>query len=192
MVKEKKPLPELRECLKTDCKNDLHCFRQKERRKPGQILKGQGCYACGVEQVDWQLVYRRDISKAEETFDYMKKEWIRNKYWSREIDAEAMQHAKKIGKNGMATAITKRIKQSVTNGRPFNDGGQTAEDGDILCYAQHATASCCRKCIEYWHGIPAGKDLTADEADYLKKLMLLYIDARLPNLNEVGLKITKR
>ncbi len=34
------------------------------------------------------------------------------------------------------------------------DGRQTPREGNTIFYAQHATASCCRTCIEYWHGIP--------------------------------------
>lgn len=26
-------------------------------------------------------------------------------------------------------------------------------DGNIVFYAQHAVAACCRNCIEVWHGI---------------------------------------
>jgi len=30
---------------------------------------------------------------------------------------------------------------------------QREGSAEIVHYAQHATAACCRKCIEYWHGI---------------------------------------
>lgn len=187
MSKERKALPKIeknRECLKTDCKNDLHCFRQKESRRPRQILVGQHCYECGADPVDWNVVYQRNLVNTSKVFDFMKKEWIRNKYWTREIDPEALKSAQKIGHLNLRTAIAKRLKQSVTMAVPFNDGGQTPMDGNILYYAQHATACCCRKCIEYWHGIQAKREITDQEIKYMTELMYLYINDRLPNLNK--------
>jgi hypothetical protein len=192
MAQNPKPLPKVKECLKTDCKNDLHCFRQKERRRPHQVLKGQGCYECGAELVDWDIVYARNIANAKETFDFMKKEWIRDRYWNKRIIGLTLDSARKIGKKGMIEAIEKRLKSSVGGEQPFSDGGQTPFEGNILYYAQHATACCCRKCIEYWHGIPAKKELTKNEITYMRELMLLYINERLPNLNEEAIKIPRK
>src|SRR5215203_3158474 len=47
--------------------------------------------------------------------------------------------------------------------RPANDGKQTPFRGHPVFVAQHATATCCRGCLSRWHGIPAGRPLTADE-----------------------------
>ena len=46
---------------------------------------------------------------------------------------------------------------------PPNDGRQTPWRGHPVFVAQHATATCCRSCLEKWHGIAAGRELTADE-----------------------------
>jgi hypothetical protein len=46
---------------------------------------------------------------------------------------------------------------------PPNDGRQTPWRGHPVFVAQHATATCCRGCLEKWHGIPAGRPLTAEE-----------------------------
>jgi hypothetical protein len=37
--------------------------------------------------------------------------------------------------------------------------------------AQHATATCCRTCLERWHGIPNGRQLTGDELSYAVELI---------------------
>jgi predicted Fe-S protein YdhL (DUF1289 family) len=44
-----------------------------------------------------------------------------------------------------------------------NDGKQTPMRGHPVFVAQHATACCCRGCLEKWHGIPAGRELTDAE-----------------------------
>lgn len=32
---------------------------------------------------------------------------------------------------------------------------------------QHATATCCRGCLEKWHAIPKGRELTEEETQYV-------------------------
>lgn len=44
-----------------------------------------------------------------------------------------------------------------------NDGRQTPWRNHPVFVAQHATATCCRGCIEKVHEIPKGHDLTKDE-----------------------------
>nr|NIT12966.1 DUF4186 family protein [Candidatus Dadabacteria bacterium] len=37
--------------------------------------------------------------------------------------------------------------------------------------AQHATATCCRGCLEKWHGFEKGRELTGDEVEYVIKII---------------------
>ena len=48
-----------------------------------------------------------------------------------------------------------------------NDGRQTPMRGHPVFVAQHATATCCRGCLEKWHRIPKGRELTWEEQEYL-------------------------
>ena len=48
-----------------------------------------------------------------------------------------------------------------------NDGKQTPMRNHPVFVAQHATATCCRGCLEKWHGIPKGRELTAEEKTYV-------------------------
>jgi len=59
---------------------------------------------------------------------------------------------------------------------PPNDGKQTPMKNHPIFIAQHATATCCRGCIEKWHGIPA-KDhaLTSDEKSYILSVLKRWI-----------------
>lgn len=52
-----------------------------------------------------------------------------------------------------------------------NDGKQTPFRGHPVFVAQHATACCCRGCLEKWHRIPKGRVLTPAEQDYLVAVM---------------------
>lgn len=52
-----------------------------------------------------------------------------------------------------------------------NDGKQTPFKGHPIFVAQHATACCCRGCLEKWHRIPAGRALTPDEMTYVLQVL---------------------
>ncbi len=52
-----------------------------------------------------------------------------------------------------------------------NDGKQTPYRGHPVFVAQHATACCCRACLHKWHGIEPGRELTADEQNYLIEVL---------------------
>lgn len=52
-----------------------------------------------------------------------------------------------------------------------NDGKQTPFRGHPVFVAQHATATCCRGCLEKWHRIAAGKSLDAQECDYVLQVL---------------------
>jgi hypothetical protein len=51
--------------------------------------------------------------------------------------------------------------------KPLNDGRQTPTGNHPVFIAQHATATCCRKCLEKWHRIPKGRPLTRNHIDYI-------------------------
>ena len=50
---------------------------------------------------------------------------------------------------------------------PANDGRQTPMKNHPAFIAQHATATCCRGCLEKWHHIPKGRPLSRREIDYI-------------------------
>ena len=52
-----------------------------------------------------------------------------------------------------------------------NDGKQTPMRGHPVFIAQHATATCCRGCLEKWHAIPHGRALSEPEQDYIVQVI---------------------
>ncbi len=63
------------------------------------------------------------------------------------------------------------VKKRLTSAAPVNDGKQTPFRGHPVFVAQHATACCCRGCLEKWHRIPRGRLLTSDEEAYIVKVL---------------------
>lgn len=174
-------------CTSTDCENGFHCFLQS--KKLLEQNDGRKCRTCGVDLVDWGRIYKRDVADAEYTFRTLQYELIRHHYWHVPIDQRAVNYALRKGKLGLRFAAERRLWQAVGSGQPFHDGIQTPRAGNILYYAQHATATCCRRCIEAWHGVPIGRQLTQEEVSYFADLMMLYVDSRLLDLGDQGIKV---
>lgn len=57
-----------------------------------------------------------------------------------------------------------------------NDGHQTPMRGHPVFIAQHATATCCRGCLEKWHKIPKGRDLSEKEKEYIVEVIMAWIE----------------
>lgn len=56
-----------------------------------------------------------------------------------------------------------------------NDGRQTPWKGHPVFVGQHATATCCRKCLWKWHGVPIARQLDESEIDYFADLICEWI-----------------
>ncbi len=75
-------------------------------------------------------------------------------------------------KNHAYDFINKRLKPKYIP----NDGKQTPMKGHPVFIAQHATATCCRGCLEKWHHINKGGELTEKEIDYIVNLIIKWIE----------------
>ena len=63
--------------------------------------------------------------------------------------------------------IAKRLAPAVIS----NAGKQTPFRGHPVFVAQHATACCCLGCLEKWHRIPRGRELTLEEKAYVVAIL---------------------
>lgn len=87
-----------------------------------------------------------------------------------------------IVSKGMATIrrhaidfVKKRLAPAVIP----NDGKQTPLRGHPVFLAQHATGCCCRGCLSKWHHIPAGRQLTEEEQQYIVAVLMTWIERQL-------------
>jgi hypothetical protein len=71
------------------------------------------------------------------------------------------------------------IGQRLAPAQPRNDGKQTPYRGHPVFVAQHATATCCRTCLQRWHQIPQGRDLTPEERAYVVDVICRWIGREL-------------
>lgn len=73
--------------------------------------------------------------------------------------------------------ITRRLAPAV----PHNDGRQTPYRGHPVFVAQHATATCCRSCLERNHEIARGHELTQPERAYVVDVIMRWIEREIPD-----------
>jgi len=149
------------------------------------------CRYCGIKLVDWDRVYKCEERNINYVFESLKHEHFRHYMWHVEIDQHAINYARRKGKVGIRTTAEEKIRKYIATPNPPYDGRQTSREGagNPICYAQHATATCCRKCAEYWHGIPQDRAFTEQEITYFTELIVRYINERLPFLTELGEKV---
>lgn len=56
------------------------------------------------------------------------------------------------------------------------DGKQTPMKGHPVFIAQHATATCCRGCLEKWYHIERNRKLTNREVDNIVNIIMKWIN----------------
>ena len=76
-----------------------------------------------------------------------------------------------------ADFVAKRLAPAL----PANDGKQTPMRGHPVFIAQHATACCCRGCLEKWHGIPQGVPLSAEQQVYIVGMLMSWMRREMEN-----------
>ena len=126
------------------------------------------------------LQYGRSIPKEEWFRQNIFSRLARSKFRSRfRLDEKDRQYIREKGLDTIrvhsAEIIAKRLAPEVIP----NDGKQTPMRGHPVFIAQHATATCCRGCLEKWHGIPQGRMLTEDEQSYIARIIMEWIDRQL-------------
>lgn len=179
-------------CSSSDCQNELHCFNRVHsaaRKRKGRAYTAAGvCGSCGVSLVDWERVHRRDREDADYTFDALRHEFIRHHFWHAAISERALNHARRKGRQALYADVPKRLTQAIGKAHHPKEGQQVPVDEakmtSAIQYAQHAVAACCRACLEKWHNIERGRDLTGLEIEYVTALVVRFLDARLPDLSE--------
>jgi predicted Fe-S protein YdhL (DUF1289 family) len=69
------------------------------------------------------------------------------------------------------------IETRLAPASPAKDGRQTPWRNHPVFVAQHATATCCRGCLQKWHRIPKGRELTAAEQRYVVDIIRQWLAA---------------
>ena len=68
------------------------------------------------------------------------------------------------------------VRQKLAPAEPLNDGKQTPMHGHPVFKAMHATACCCRGCLNKWYKVPLHKELTETEQQKIINLLMAWIE----------------
>jgi ribosomal protein L34E len=118
------------------------------------------------------------VRDLDELFAALRRSSFRRRFRLNERDARY------LAARGLATVERHArdfLHERLAPAAPANDGRQTPMRGHPVFVAQHATATCCRKCLARWHGIPAGRPMTADEVEHVVQAISRWLAARLPD-----------
>jgi hypothetical protein len=72
------------------------------------------------------------------------------------------------------------IAERLAPAHPKSDGKQTPMRNHPVFIAQHATATCCRGCLEKWHAIPRGRELNAEETAHVLAVLRRWLVGQSP------------
>ena len=104
----------------------------------------------------------------------------KSKFRSRfKLRAKELEYIKEKGLDKIKSHAKDFIRDRVAPAEPVNDGKQTPMRGHPVFIAQHATATCCRGCIEKWHKFPQHRELTQSEQEYLVTVIMEWINRQI-------------
>lgn len=112
-----------------------------------------------------------DVMK-EDIFDRLSRSDFRSRFRLKEKELE---YIRQKGMDTIRRHAEDFIARRLAPALPAHDGKQTPMHGHPVFIAQHATATCCRGCLCKWHGIPAGRELSAGEQAYIVDVIMEWI-----------------
>lgn len=68
------------------------------------------------------------------------------------------------------------ILRRLAPAHPAKDGRQTPWKGHPVFVAQHATGTCCRSCLEKWHGFVVGLPLSEAQQSYVLAVIAAWLE----------------
>ncbi len=68
------------------------------------------------------------------------------------------------------------VRQKLAPADPVNDGKQTPMHGHPVFKAMHATACCCRGCLNKWYKVPLHRELTETEQEKIVNLLMAWVE----------------
>ena len=151
--------------------------RIKESRKVNENLNATMVESTeSFNTMEFEPGVVEDLRKVNSTLELLKRSSFRSKFELTDRDRQY------IEEKGMET-ITKHafdfIHLRVAPQFPKNDGKQTPMRGHPVFIAQHATATCCRGCLQKWHRIQKGRGLSDNEVKFIVNLIMKWIEKQI-------------
>ena len=75
------------------------------------------------------------------------------------------------------------VRQKLAPAVPVNDGKQTPMRGHPVFKGMHATACCCRGCLNKWYRVPVGVPLTEELQSRIVDFLMAWIERQINSDN---------
>jgi exodeoxyribonuclease V alpha subunit len=114
----------------------------------------------------------KDLTIIENKIKELSKSTFRTSF---HLNKKEIEYINKNGLNKVEQHAYEFIKKNLAPSNIPNDGKQTPTHNHPVFPARHATATCCRGCLEKWHHIKKGKELTDNEIKYIISIIMYWI-----------------
>ncbi len=135
-----------------------------------QAKKSGYSYIPGTGSAD-SIVYK--LPERDELFAGLDRSEFRSRF---HLSAKDREYVAEKGIGTVRSHAMDFVEKRLSAENPENDGKQTPMKGHPVFIAQHATACCCRGCLEKWHHIPSGKVLNVQEQKYIVDVLMYWIE----------------
>ncbi len=100
------------------------------------------------------------------------------------LRSKDIEYINKIGLDKIKSHAYDFVSKRLKDVSKVNDGKQTPTHGHPVFIAQHATATCCRGCLEKWHKIDKNKILDNKDIDYIVSVIMVWINMEYHNFDK--------
>ncbi len=111
----------------------------------------------------------RDI---DELFERLARSAFRSKF---KLKGKELEYYRAKGEDTIRDHARQFVTERLSPAEPAKDGRQTPMRNHPVFIAQHATATCCRGCLEKWHGIKRGQQLTESQVEYITQVIIEWL-----------------
>ncbi len=95
------------------------------------------------------------------------------------LDGRDMEYVRTKGLPTIENHARDFVRQKLSAADPENDGKQAPMRGHPVFKAMHATATCCRGCLNKWYRVPLHRELTEDQQEKIVRLQMAWISRQM-------------
>ncbi|MBQ7191133.1 MAG: DUF4186 domain-containing protein [Kiritimatiellae bacterium] len=125
----------------------------------------------------------------EEGFERLSRSKFRSRFRLDESDLACIERS---GLEKIRAFAEKIVSERLAMANPPKDGKQTPYRGHPVFKAQHATATCCRGCLNKWWKVQKGIVLSNLQREKIVNLIMAWIERQLAKHLAERLKTTKQ
>ena len=92
------------------------------------------------------------------------------------LTSELVRYIDEKGMDAIRRHAEDFVRERLAPAEPANDGRQTPMRGHPVFVAQHATATCCRGCLNRWWRVAVGVPLTPMQQEKIVGLIMRWIE----------------